>query len=675
MRAMEVLKDVIRTAETKAELEDLIGKYKAISAGDIDVACEVYDRYVLNGGAIAPVQNSDVDNQDGGTDNQDIDTDEPVKAQPEADNASAQNDDEQIADESEETENADEQRVDEQNETFQAVNVVASNEEIADVVGLYLNNEFVSQQMRGYDDTVWEDCDAEYLGIRNGTYEHVFEDSDGVKFEALSEYKKHLNEYRSQEDDAVRRYANAFNVITANKQSRIGALGELGADKAKKLYRLGIALIITGMIFGLIAGIVGATSCLDGDLATSINVHYFDGLSDASEHLYVARALFITCAVLSSQSGIGGIFVIFDTKGVVNTTIKVTVKDPVSKQKKKVRLQGQAYGKTLKTGVAVCAIALIFVIMASGFVVSARVDYDNYFGNHKSIDGYSFVAYDENDTNDYGSLNVAYITGYDASGFKSVTIPQTITVDNKTVYNVVGIKSLDCSKITDLTINSNVRYIANGALKNGVINSLVIKDNTEKGTLGNIFSSECYAKSVDYTCVYSKTIPAYFFSGAKTERIVIRDASSVESYAFISCGALKELDLGNSDSNLTMHNSSLIGCNKLTTLTLSNISDRGWQVNFLAYMYGSSSVPTPLTTVIITKSSFIPAYAFNACNYIKTIKCKKATSVGNYAFANCSRLEKIYLTQTGIDYINARKSANVLCNSGQATLILIAFAN
>lgn len=664
MRAMEVLKDVIRTAETKAELEDLIGKYKAISAGDIDVACEVYDRYVLNGGAIAPVQNSDVDNQDVGTD-------EPVKAQPEADNASAQNADEQITNESEETENADEQRVDEQNEAFQAVNVVASNEETADVVGLYLNNEFVSQQMRGYDDTVWEDCDAEYLGIRNGTYEHVFEDSDGVKLEALSEYKKHLNEYRSQEDDAVRRYANAFNVITANKQSRIGALGELGADKAKKLYRLGIALIIAGMIFGLIAGIVGATSCLDGDLATSIN--HYDGLSDASEHLYVARALFITCAVLSSLSGIGGIFVIFDTKGVVNTTIKVAVKDPVSKQKKKVRLQGQVYDKTLKTGVVVCAIALIFVIMASGFVISARVDYDNYFGNHKSIDGFRFVTSDANDTNDYGVLNVAYITGYDASGFKSVTIPKTITVDNKTVYNVVGIKSLDCSKITDLTINSNVRYIANGALKNGVINSLVIKDNTGKGALGDIFSSECYAKSVDYTCVYSKTIPAYFFSGGKTERIVVRDASSVASYAFTACGALKELDLGNSDSNLTMHNSSLTGCYNLTTLTLSAIGSGTRTSNALEYMYGSSSVTTSLTTVRVTKSSFIPAYAFDGCNFIKTIVCKNATSVGDYAFANCSRLETIYLKQTGIDYIKAGKATGALYSSEHARLI--AFAN
>ena len=653
LRAMEVLKDVIRNAKTKAELEDLIEKYKAISAGDIDVACEVYDRYVLNNEVAADVvdeQNS-VDEAQDDADEQNV-ADENVEAQPE-------------------TDNADRQIVDVQYETTQTANIGANNEETADVINSYLDEEFVAQQMQGYDNTVWEDCDVDYLDMHNGTYEHVFYDANAVKFAGMAEYKKHLNAYRSKENEAVQNYEKAFKSISANKKSRLGALGALGKDKAKKLHRLGAVLIVVGMIVGLIAGIVGSVVCQNGDLERAIRIYGTD-LTDASSHLESARALFITCAVLASLLGVGGIAVILGAKGCVDTTIKVTVKDPVSNQKKKLQLQGQVYDKTLKMGAFVCAIVLIFLIIASSLVISARVDYDNYVNGYKSIDGFSFITNYDNDYNYSETQDSAIITGYDSSFSQKVTIPQQVTRGTKT-YRVVGIRNLDCSKITELTIGENVRFIEDGALEGNAIEKLTIKSNMNIATLGDIFSSGCYAKNIDYTCVSSKVIYKSFFSQmSKTESITIRDANTVMANAFYGCDSLRALDLGDCDVDLRMERGSLNGCSKLIRLTLSSMMNVGLSnvtnTSYLAIMYGATPLPTSLTYVTVTKATQIPEYAFYGCANIKTIMCKSATSVGSYAFANCYQLETIYITQKGIDYINSSAVVRVLYNSEKAVL-------
>jgi len=650
---MEVLKDVIRNAKTKAELEDLIEKYKAISAGDIDVACEVYDRYVLNNEVAADI----VDEQNSADEAQDADADEQNVA---AENVEAQP----------ETDNVDQQIVDVQYETTQTANIGSNNEETADVINSYLDEEFVAQQMQGYDDTVWEDCDVDYLDMHNGTYEHVFYDANAVKFAGMAEYKKHLNAYRSKENEAVQNYEKAFKSISANKKSRLGALGALGKDKAKKLYRLGAVLIVVGMIVGLIAGIVGSTACLNGDLARAISIYGTD-LTDASSHMESARALFITCAVLASLLGVGGIAVILGAKGCVDTTIKVTVKDPVTNQKKKLQLQGQVYDKTLKMGAFVCAIVSIFLIIASSLVISARVDYDNYVNVYKSIDGFSFVTNYDNDYNYSETQDAAIITGYDSSSSQKVTIPQQVTRGTKT-YRVVGIRNLDCSKITELTIGENVRYIEKGALKGNAIEKLTIKDNTNNAKLGDIFSSGCYAREIDYTCVRFNGISAKFFSQmSKTESITIRNANTVMANAFYGCDSLRALDLGDCDVDLRMERGSLNGCSKLIRLTLSGMNVGlvyATNESSLAIMYGDTTLPTSLTYVSVTKATQIPAYAFYNCNNIKTIMCKSATSVGSYAFANCSQLETIYITQAGIDYINSSVVVRVLYNSEKAVL-------
>lgn len=659
LRAMEVLKDVIRNAKTKAELEDLIEKYKAVSAGDIDVACEVYDRYVLNNEVTADVdteQNSVDEVQDDDADEQDV-ADENVEAQPE-------------------TDNADQQIVDVQYETTQTANIGANNEEIADVINSYLDDEFVAQQMQGYDDTVWEDCDADYLDMHNGTYEHVFYDANAVKFAGMAEYKKHLNAYRSKENEAAQNYEKAFKSISANKKSRLGALGALGKDKAKKLYRLGSVLIVVGTLVGLIAGIVGSTVCQNGELATAIRMYGTD-LTDASSHLESARAVFITCAVLASLLGTGGIAVILGAKGCVDTTIKVTVKDPVSNQKKKLQLQGQVYDKTLKMGAFVFAIVLIFLIIASSLVISARVECDNYVkavnsnDEYISYDGFSFVTHNPNDVNYYGTQKVAYITGYETNYYQNLTIPQWIYKDGIS-YGVAGINSLDCRKITGLTIGENVRYIEKGALEGYALEKLTIKNNTNMAKFGDIFSSGCYAKNIDYTCVYSSLISAKFFSQmSKTESITIRNANAVMANAFYGCNALRTLDLGDCGVDLRMQRGSLIGCNNLTRLTLSGMNEGlSYTANtsYLAIMYDATTLPTSLTYVSVTKATQIPEYAFYGCANIKTIMCKSATSVGSYAFANCSQLETIYITQKGIDYINSSAVVRVLYNSGKAVL-------
>lgn len=669
LRALELIKEQAAKTTNKAERTKLLEKFKAIIAGDEQVAKEIHKLY----------DPDYVDEDEEDVDDSDFDFDEIII--PDAVPANVSNNDESDdADEDEDEDEIDDDiQLEESDDTpTLAVQDVASDAEggVGDVVNDYLESSFVAKQMKQYENDMWDNCDVDYVDMHKNTYEHVFEpDKKDVSLNGIKKYKDNLQRYRNSEDSAVAAYRNSFEKIRANESSHNYEVNDACSKKAQIHFRSGFALAFIAALIGLAAGITLLIFTIKfGDHASS------KGMSDEYYLFYIAKAIGIALTVFSPVSLIANIFFFNKEKG-KSKFERVRAKDPVTKEMCNPKVQAQKYAGSLARGIIVFILIVGMIIGSLVFFLPAykavEVDSKDY--------GYTFEV--EEDAN---GEEVAYITGvYDEKMLPEVVtyyyeanIPTEVSRGGKT-YKVVGVRKLYNNSIQRLVIGDHIKSIDVGAFVGcNDLKEIVFKDNlTDKRPIYYWFyNSNNYEYSIpselhkiDYTPVGKNksdlVVPNEIFRNLpNVTDIKVSGATKIGNRAFLDCTSLTNLDLGDCAENLQIVEDSLYSCKSLEKLSLPTVnfgkSYTSQKYNVITYLFGSFNM-SYLTEIIVTQDTSIPEYAFYYAVSLQTIRLEKAVTVGDECFVCCSELTGIYVKPSLKKYIDENRD-NVLWFSDNA---------
>ena len=306
-----------------------------------------------------------------------------------------------------------------------------------------------------------------------------------------------------------------------------------------------------------------------------------------------------------------------------------------------------------------------------------------------------------NSVTSIGNLAFLYCTG-----LTSVTIPNSVTSIGEGAFaHCYGLTSvtignsvtsignqafLYCTGLTSVTIPNSVTSIGEGAfngvknivysgsatgspwgarLVNGYVDGyLVYSDETKKYLFACFYTATgdivipnsvtSIGTEAFYNCsgLTSVTIPNsvtsigdYAFRGCSglTSVTIPNSVTSIGNYAFYNCSGLTSVTIGNSVTSIGGH--AFEGCTGLTSLYISDVA--AWcaisfgtgHANPLYYghkLYVNEELVTDL--VIPNSVTSIGNYAFYNCSGLTSVTIPNSvTSIGGYAFYNCSGLTSV----------------------------------
>ena len=297
------------------------------------------------------------------------------------------------------------------------------------------------------------------------------------------------------------------------------------------------------------------------------------------------------------------------------------------------------------------------------------------------------------------------------SSLTSVTIPNSVTSIGE--YAFYGCGGLTEVRITDLAawcaiefddIDANPLYYAHNLYLNGeLISELVIPDSVT--SIGQYAFYNCSAltsiaipdsvtsigRNAFYGCSGLKEVhitdlaawcaiefnnsytnPVYYahnlyLNGELIIDLVIPDGvTSIGSSAFYNCSNLTSIIIP--DSVTSIGSSAFEDCDSLVSITLPFVGAQkdGTKNTHFGYIFGT--VPASLKTVIITGGTSIGDYAFYNCSSLTSITIgDSVTSIGQNAFYGCSGLESINVENGNSQY---HSQGNCLIETASKTLIL-----
>ncbi len=220
---------------------------------------------------------------------------------------------------------------------------------------------------------------------------------------------------------------------------------------------------------------------------------------------------------------------------------------------------------------------------------------------------------------------------YNCEGLTSLTIPNSITSIGYEAFSY-------CRSLTDISVSlSNPVY-------SGVGNCIIeIASKTlVSGCKGSVIPRN---SSVEF-------IGAYAFSGCLelADIIIPENIIGIGQQAFRDCDQLKNIEIPNSVTNIGY--GAFEHCSYLESITVPFVGETkdGTENTYFAYIFGASSFndynyrkPTTLKKVSITGGT-IDSYAFYNFFYLTDIEIgKDVTSIGNYAFEDCSSLIAVHI--------------------------------
>ena len=234
------------------------------------------------------------------------------------------------------------------------------------------------------------------------------------------------------------------------------------------------------------------------------------------------------------------------------------------------------------------------------------------------------------------------------TNLESITIPNSVTSIGENFYEGSSITMYyngtieDWCKISFSTPSANPMYHSQYFY--------MLDDNNKYNILTEIEIPDTITSIGDYQ---------FYFS--YVEKVIIPNSvTSIGEEAFYYCSSLTSIEIPNSVTSIGL--AAFRYCTSLESITLPFVGNtlNGTSNTHFGYIFGASSdsynndyVPTSLKEVIITGGTSIGGYAFYNCTNLESVVIPTSvTSIGYNAFFNCSSLEKIELPNniTSIGY-------------------------
>ena len=225
--------------------------------------------------------------------------------------------------------------------------------------------------------------------------------------------------------------------------------------------------------------------------------------------------------------------------------------------------------------------------------------------------------------------------------WNDVTIPSNVTYDGIT-YFVTTIEKqafYNCTGLTSVTIPNSVSTIGDEAFS-GCIRLTSVTIPNSVSTIGKYAFSGCTGMTSVTIGNSVSIIGEYVFSGCTglTSITIPNSVTTIGEYAFGGCKDLTSITIPNSVT--TIDNQAFAGCTGLTSVTIPN------------------SVST------------IDKYAFSGCRGLTSINIPNSvTTIGEYAFLGCTNLSSI-IVENGNSNYDSRDNCNAIIETTSNSLIL-----
>jgi len=208
----------------------------------------------------------------------------------------------------------------------------------------------------------------------------------------------------------------------------------------------------------------------------------------------------------------------------------------------------------------------------------------------------------------------------------NVNIPENITYSgNNYKVKIIGNYAFqDCQDLTSVTIPNSVTVIGEKAFHGcSGLTSVTLNSNT--------ILSETYTSSSNLSSIFGSQVNKYIIGNSVT---------SIGSYAFSNCSALVSVTIGNSVTSIGSY--AFYGCLGLTSVTIPNSVTR---IGSHAFKNCSA-----LTSASIGNGvKIIDDYAFHGCSGLVSITIGNGvTYIGGYVFHGCSILTSVSLNCNSI---------------------------
>ncbi len=249
------------------------------------------------------------------------------------------------------------------------------------------------------------------------------------------------------------------------------------------------------------------------------------------------------------------------------------------------------------------------------------------------------------------SLPASLLEG--CTSLSEIVIPQNVT-------SIGNAFAAGCTSLTEFTVPNGVTSVGRGILTGCTqLERLTVPflgaSASGASTLGYLFGNASWNDEVPASLrtveLTRAEVLAYgaFADCASLESIVLAEGlTSVGARAFYGCRLLASLTVPASVGQ--MGHAMLAECTSLEEVSLPFAGQTQTQNAFLGYLFGQNShwevpaLPASLKTVVLTNAGQVAEYAFNNCSALERIVLPEGLSlIGERAFLNCMSLTELTL--------------------------------